>query len=46
MTPHGKLEILWDEKKVNVEIPKDSTATFRYKNIVQKLSGGKYTFER
>ena len=46
MTPHGKLEIVWDEEKINIEIPKDSTATFRYKSIVQELSGGKYTFKR
>ena len=44
MTPYGKLAISWDEEQICVEIPENTTASFRFGEITEELSGGTYRF--
>lgn len=46
MTPCGRLAVSWNEKEIRLEIPEQSTASFRYKQIAEELNGGIYTFAR
>lgn len=43
ITPYGKLEIAWDTSKIKVEIPENTTATFRFNGICKELPAGRHT---